>query len=168
MAARDILKNFAAFVDGRGYAGEVTSYTPPAITLATEDFRAGGMDAPIALDMGMEALTSSFVMSKYDFDVLGLFGVAEGSDVAFTVRGAIESYDGTVTAVVHTMRGKITGFDRGDWTPGQMAPLTVTMSLHYYKETIGGRITHEIDVINMIRIVNGKDRLAAQRAAMGL
>ncbi|MBL4929320.1 phage major tail tube protein [Fuscibacter oryzae] len=168
MAARDILKNFAAFVDGRGYAGEVQSYNPPAITLTTEAMRNGGMDAPIDLDMGMEGLTTSFVLSKYDYEVLALFGVAEGSDVPFTVRGAIESYDGTVKAVVQHMRGKIIGFDRGEWKPGQMAPLTINMSLHYYKETLDGRVTHEIDVINMIRIVGGKDRLAAQRAAMGL
>lgn len=168
MAARDILKNFAAFVDGRGYAGEVTEYNPPEIALATEDFRAGGMDGSIQLDMGLNVLTTSFNMSKYDFDVLALWGVAEGSDVAFTIRGALESYDGTVKAIVHTMRGKITTFARGTWTPGQMAPLTVTMALHYYKETLGGSVTHEIDIINMVRIVNGTDRLAQQRAAMGL
>lgn len=168
MAARDILKNYAAFVDGRGYAGEVTEYNPPDIALQTEDFRAGGMDGSVPLDMGLQGLTTSFVLSKYDFDVLGLWGVAEGSDVPFTIRAAIESYDGTVKPLVHVMRGKITTFARGTWTPGSMAGLTVTMGLHYYKETLGGQVTHEIDIINMIRIVNGTDRLAAQRAAMGL
>lgn len=56
MAARDILKNFNLFVDGRGYAGNVSEYTPPNLAVQTEDHRAGGMDAPIALDMGMEGL----------------------------------------------------------------------------------------------------------------
>lgn len=37
------------------------------------------MDAPIALDMGMEALEASFVLTAYDADVLALWGVAEGS-----------------------------------------------------------------------------------------
>lgn len=168
MAARDLLKNFACFVDGRGYAGEVTEYNSPDLTLVTEDFRGGGMDGPIPIDMGMEGLVASFVMSKYDLDVLTLWGIAQGANVPFTVRGAIESFDGAVKPVVHQMRGKITGIARGTWTPGGLAPMTITMGLAYYREEIDGVVASEIDFINMIRIVGGVDRLAAQRAAMGL
>ena len=41
------------------------------------------------------------------------------------------------------------------------------MAVRYYKLTIAGDDICEIDVDNMIRIVNGTDRLAAQRAALG-
>ena len=40
MAARNIIKQMTVAVDGRGYAGNVTEYTPPVLTLATEDHRA--------------------------------------------------------------------------------------------------------------------------------
>lgn len=168
MAADNILKNFNLFVDGRGYAGNIDEYNPPDLTLVTEDHRAGGMDAPITLDMGMEALEASFVLSDYDRDVLSLFGVAEGNTVPFVARGALESYDGTVTPVVHTMRGKITSLARGTWTPGTKAQLTVTIRLNYYKEEHGGTTVHEIDVENMVRTVNGTDRLAEIRDALGI
>lgn len=168
MAARDVLKNINLFVDGRGYAGQVASYTPPALTLVTDDHRAGGMDAPVTLDMGMEPLEVSFVLTAYDRDVLALFGVAEGNQVPFTARGALESYAGEVTAVQHQMRGKITSLDRGTWTAGEKANLTVTMRLDYYKETHGGQVIHEIDVKNMVRIINGVDRLAQIRSALGM
>lgn len=168
MAARDLLKNFAAFVDGRGYAGEVSEYNPPDLTLMVEDFRAGGMDAPLAVDMGMEGLEASLVFTKYDADVLQLFGVAEGTSVPLTVRGALESYDGTVKQVVHQMRGRITSLARGTWTPGSLAPLTVTMRLAYYREEVAGVVLNEIDIPNMVRVIAGVDRLAAQRAAMGI
>ena len=167
MAASDILKNFAIFVDGRGYAGECQSYTPPALAIQTEDFRAGGMDAPIRLDMGMEALECSFVLNQYSAEVLALFGVSEGSRVPFVGRGALESYDGTVKPVAHTMRGKITRMERAEWRAGQAAPLTISMALDYYKEEIAGVVISEIDVINMVRVVNGVDRQAAIRAAIG-
>lgn len=168
MAARDVLKNFNAYVDGKGYAGQVSSYTPPALTLVIDDHRAGGMDAPAALDMGMEAMEASVELTSYDRDILALFGVAEGNQVPFSVRGVLESYDGTTTAVRHDMRGKITSMDSGTWTPGEKGAMTVTFRLDYYKCTHGGQVVHEIDVQNMVRIINGVDRLAEQRAALGL
>lgn len=168
MAARDVLKNFAAWVDGKGYAGQVEEYNPPDLSLQVEDFRAGGMNAPIALDMGQEALETSIGLASYDADILALWGVAPGRSIPLTVRGAVESYDGTVGAVVHSMRGKITTMARGAWQAGQKPSLTITMRLDYYREERDGAVITEIDVINMVRIVGGVDQLAAQRAAMGL
>lgn len=168
MAARDVLKNLNLFVDGRGYAGQIDEYNPPDLSIQVEDYRGGGMDAPVALDMGQEGLETSFALIAYDADVLALWGVAEGETVPFTARGALESYDGTVKPVAHYMRGKIVTLARGTWAPGQKPSLTVTMRLDYYKEEHNGIVTHEIDVVNMVRVVNGVDRLAAQRAALGL
>ena len=168
MPARDVIKNINLFVDGRGYAGQIDEYNSPDLTLTTEDYRAGGMDGPIAIEMGQEPLETSFALIAYDADVLALWGVAEGETVPFTARGAMESFDGTVKSVIHRMRGKITSLARGTWAPGQKPALTVTMRLTYYEEVHNGVQTHEIDVENMIRIVNGNDRLAAQRAALGL
>ena len=168
MAARNIIKQMTVSVDGRGYAGNVTEYTPPVLTLATEEHRAGGMDAPITLDMGMEALETSFVLRSYDAEVLRQFGVSEGNSVPFVGRGAMQSYDGTWTGTVHTMRGKITSIDRGTWQPGQAAAMTVTMRLDYYREEHDGALVHEIDVENMVRTVNGTDFLADMRARLGV
>jgi hypothetical protein len=168
LIARNILKNLNLFLDGRGYAGQVTEYTAPDMTVATEDLRAGGMDAPLPIDQGMEALSASFVLAGYDADALALWSVSEGEKVALTIRAALESYDGTVTPVVHNMRCRILGIARGTWTPGQQSPLTFNVSVEYFKETHGDRVLYEIDVINMKRVVNGVDRLAAQRAALGL
>ncbi len=168
MAIRNILKNFNLFVDGRGYAGELGDYTPANPSVAAEEYRAGGMNAPIDIDMGQEKMTSSFVLRNYSADVLALWGVAPGRLIRVTARGALESEDGKVTPVVHNMRGKILTPDRGTWSPGQSASITVNMSLEAFKETIGGREVFDIDVINMKRIVGGVDHLAEQRAALGI
>lgn len=168
MAARNIIKQMTVSVDGRGYAGQVMEYTPPVLTLATEEHRAGGMDAPITLDMGMEALTTSFVLRAYDAEILRQFGVSEGNTVPFVGRGAMQSYDGTWRPTVHTMRGKVTSLDRGTWQPGQVASMTVNMALDYYREEHDGSLVHEIDPINMIRTVNGTDLMADLRAALGV
>lgn len=168
MAARDIRKNLNLFVDGRGYAGQVMEFTPPALALQVEDFRAGGMDVPIEIELGMEKLEASFVLSSYDRNVLSLFGVSPGLEVQITLREAIESFDGTVKAVVHNLRGKFRKLDPGTPKPGEIPMLTCEFAPTYYRLTHDGVTVHEIDAINMVRIINGVDRLAAQRAALGL
>ncbi|BDA14024.1 phage major tail tube protein [Aeromonas caviae] len=168
MAARDIRKNFNAFVDGRGYAGQVDEFNAPKLTLQTEEFRAGGMDVPIDVTMGMEKMATDFSLMAYDRNVLALFGVTEGARVPLVLREQLESFDGTTTAVVHTMRGKITELDSGTSKPGSLTPLKVTMSLTYYKMQHGDQVVHEIDAENMVRIINGVDILAAARNALGI
>ena len=82
------LRNFQLSVDGVGYAGRVTELTLPTLTIATEEYRAGGLDAPVEIDMGMEALTASFTLAEYDLDVLKRFGLYNQNDVEVTARGA--------------------------------------------------------------------------------
>lgn len=168
MATRDVRKNLNLFVDGRGYAGQIEDFNAPKLTLKTEEFRAGGMDTPVDISMGMEKLTTDFSLKAYDANVLALFGVAEGSVVPFVAREALESFDGTVKAVVHTMRGKITEIDPGTSKAGEAPALKITMTLEYYKLTHNAIIVHEIDVPNMVRIVNGVDVLEAFRLALGI
>ena len=168
MAARDVRKNVHLSVDGRGYAGQLDDFNPPKLTLQTEEFRAGGMDMPIDVTMGMEKLVTDFGLKAYDRDVLSLFGVAQGASVPLIAREALESFDGTVKTVIHTMRGKITEMDPGTSKPGELPVLKVTMSLVYYKQQHGDKVIHEIDAENMIRVINGVDALAGIRAALGI
>lgn len=168
MAARDVRKNFTLSMNGKGYAGDLEEFNAPKLTLKTEEFRAGGMNAPILLDMGMEAMDTDFSLKSYSADVLALFGIAEGSTVPLIAKEVLESADGTVTAVTHTIYGKITEMDPGTSKPGDLATLKITMNLRYYKLEHGSRVIHEVDIINMIHMVDGVDVLASQRAALGL
>lgn len=168
MAARDVIKNINLFVDGRGYAGQIDDFNPPKLSLQTEEFRGGGMDGPIDLEMGMEKLVTDFSLISYDRDVLSLWGVRKGATVPFVAREALESFDGTVTPVKHTMRGKIIEHDPGSHKPGTAPKLKTSMSLTYYKLEHGGRLVHEIDVENMVRTIDGVDVLAEIRRALGM
>lgn len=168
MAARDVRKNLNLFVDGRGYAGQVEEFNAPKLALVTEEFRAGGMDAPVEITMGIEKLEADFSLISYDRAVLRTWGVAEGASVPFVAREALESFDGTITAVIHTMRGKIKEIDPGTSKAGDKPMLKISLALTYYKLQHGGETVIEIDVENMVRAINGVDALASQRAALGL
>jgi P2 family phage contractile tail tube protein len=168
MAASDVRKNLNCFVDGRGHAGEVEEFNAPKMAIKVEEFRAGGMNAPIDLDMGMEKLEADFSLVKYSADVLALFGMAAGNSVPLVFREALESHDGTVTPVVHTMLGRIREVDPGTSKAGDKPSLKFSLTLTYYKLQHGARVLQEIDVVNMVHVIDGVDRLAAQRAALGI
>jgi P2 family phage contractile tail tube protein len=167
-AANNILKNFAVSIDGKGFAGNAKEIQLPALTLAGEDFRAGGMDAPIFIEMGQEKLEASITLSSFDILALAQWGVGEGYSVPVVARGALESLDGTVQQVVVAMRGKVVSFEPSAWTPGAEATLKFSLNLTTYRYEQNGQIIHDIDVPNMKRVIGSVDRLAEQRAALGL
>lgn len=166
--ASKILKNFNLYVDGRGYAGVCDELQLPNLAIVVEDFRAGGMDSSVAVEMGQEKLEAKFVLSGYEENVLLLWGIGQGQTVPLVARGALESLDGTVTPVVVYMTGTIRSMEPGAWKAGEKSTLSFTMDLRSYKYTQAGKTINEIDVPNMVRIVNGVDRLAAQRNAIGI
>lgn len=168
MAARNVLKNLNLFVNGQGYAGQIEQYNPPKQTLKTEEFMAGGMFAPEEITMAMEKMETDFTVISYDAALLTQFGVVENAQSSLTVRGFLESFDGSTSAVVQNIRGKIKTIDRGTWEPGKKSPLKIEMSVTYFKETRDGVVITEIDVQNMIFIVGGVDMLASARAALGI
>ncbi|SMG67253.1 phage major tail tube protein [methanotrophic bacterial endosymbiont of Bathymodiolus sp.] len=164
----DILKNMSLFVDGRGYAGNVEELNLPKLAMKTEEFRAGGMDAPVEVEMGMEKLECDFMLTRVDKDLLKIFGLAPGNTVPLTIRGALVSDDGTQTPVAVNLQGTLREIDWGNWKAGEKASLKCAVALRYYKLTHGGEVVHEIDIPNMVRIIGGVDQLATTRDALGL
>lgn len=164
---RDVIKNWNVFVDGKGYAGQADEVNPPKLALKMEEFRAGGMNVPKEINMGLDKLEADFSLIAFDRLVLSKFGVAVGQTIPFVIRQALESDDGTVTAVAYTMRGRVKGIDPGTLKAGEKATLKVSLAVDYFKLDHGGTVVQEIDVDNMVHIVNGVDVLAAQRAAIG-
>jgi P2 family phage contractile tail tube protein len=164
----ETLNNMALYVDGRGFAGRAPEVSPPKLKIKTEDYRAGGMDAPVKVDQGMEGLQAAFTMGSVERDVLKFFGLADNSAFNATFRGAFRDTRGKVKSVALIMRGMLSEFDPGSWKPGSTSELKYTVDLLYYKAEIDGAVICEIDVLNMIRIIDGVDQLADVRKALGM
>lgn len=168
MSLPKTLRNFSLYVDGRGYAGRVTELNPPTLSVMTEEYRAGGMDAPAEIDMGMEALEMEFTLAEYDPEVLKLFGLVNQNQVRATIRGALMANGEAATPIVYNVTGHIKEHDPGSMASGEITEAAFTLGLRYYKLTIGGSVVHEIDVENMTRIINGVDQLVSIRTAIGI
>ncbi|GLS27370.1 phage major tail tube protein [Marinibactrum halimedae] len=162
-----VLKNFNLFVDGNGFAGLVEQVTLPKLSLKMSDIYNGGMDAPIDLEMGMDKLECSFSLSEYNADIIKQFGLRNGAQVSLTMRGGLDAENGVVPVIVK-LTGAWKDLDMGSWKPGEKAPLNANVTLRYYKLTIGTEDLVEVDVVNMVRVIDGVDQLAEMRTAIGL
>lgn len=163
------LKNMNLFNDGVSYIGLVPEVTLPKLTRSMEEYRAGGMDSPIKVDMGGEAMELEWKAGGIIVHAIRQYGATTHDAVMLRFAGAYQSDDsGAVMPVEVVVRGRHEEIDMGSAKPGDDTEHTVKTTLSYYKLVINGRTEIEIDVLNMIFIVNGVDRLAAQRAAVGL
>jgi len=164
----ETLANMNLFADGVSFQGDVPSLTLPKLTLKTEEHRAGGMDVPVELDMGMEKQEAGFTTTGVRRESLKFFGLADGTSFNGVFRGAFKGLKGKVTPVIVTLRGLLKEIDMGDWKAGDKAEIKHNVALTYYKLEVDGRLIYEIDALGMKRVINGVDQLAAQRSALGL
>ncbi len=166
---RQVLTNFNLFVDGKGYAGKVKEIELAKLKPKLLDYLAGGMAAEIQVPLGMvEPMEMNFTLMAYDLESVKHFGLVCGSPVSMTARGAVCVDDGSTKSVTISMRGNLTEFDPGTWKAGDEANIKVSVSLVYYRLDQAGQPLAEIDVENMVAIIDGRDQLAATRAALGI
>ncbi|WP_319778453.1 phage major tail tube protein [Maridesulfovibrio sp.] len=161
------LKKFTAWVSGESYLGKVPELEPPKLSLKTEEYRSGGMDVPVEIDMGMEKLEATATFAEYSPELFEKFGIVEGEDVSITFRGAIRA-NAEADAVILEMRGRLRELDPGTWKAGDDSTLKVAIAIRYYKVTIAGSEVVEIDPVNIIRKIGGVDQLETERSALGI
>lgn len=169
MALPKKLKYLNLFNDGNSYLGLVSSLTLPKLTRKLENYRGGGMSGSVAVDFGLDddALTLEWSIGGLDELVLQQWGST--SDIPLRFAGSLQRDDtGDVSAVEVMMRGRHKEFNFGEYKQGEDTETKVTTQCTYFKLTIDGKELIEIDTVNMVEIVNGVDRLAEHRTALGL
>ena len=165
------LKNMNLFNEGESYLGEIKTVVLPKLTRKMEDYRGGGMNAPIKVDMGMgdDGLVLESTFGGLDLLTLRQFGLEKVDGVYMRFAGAYQRDDtGEVDAVEVVVRGRHEEIDGGDSEPGEDTEHKVVTNCAYYKLTVNGKVEIEIDVLGFKEVVDGKDRLEAQRKAIGL
>ena len=161
-----ILKNFNLIIEGVGYAGRVDDLTLPKLTLKTEEYQLGGLDAPIPMDMGLEKLECEFTLLEYDIEVIKHFGLSTARDstahlTKLKFKGGLTNEGGLVVPINIELSGSWQSLDFGTWKVGDKSTLKVKIYVRYYKLTIDTEALIEIDIDNMTRNINGIEQLAA-------
>ena len=171
MALPRKLKNQNLFNDGTSYVGQIASVTLPKLGRKMEGWRGGGMNGPVKTDFGLsdDGIQLEWTLGGLDPIVLGQFGITNASGVQLRFAGAYQRDDtAEISAVEVVVRGRHELIDPGESKTGEDTEHSVTTTCTYYKLTIDGQVVIEIDLLNMVEKVNGQDRLAEQRRAIGL
>lgn len=162
------LYNMNAFIDGISFNADITSVTLPKMAIKTVDHQAGGMDAPVEMDQGMEKMEASFAGKGVRTEALKFFGLSDQTAFNGVFRGSFKGQRGATTAVIATIRGMLKEVDAGDWKPGDAGEFKYSVACSYYKLEVAGRLMFEIDPVNCVRVINGVDQLASVRRDLGL
>ena len=163
------IKNFTTFVDGQNCVGEMPEVTLPKLARKMDDYRSGGMSAPVKADYGMEGMEAELTAAGYMKELFTSWGTLRHDGVMLRFAGALQGDDSeSVDSLEVVMRGRFSEIDPGTAKPGEATAIKYKAPLSYYKLSINGETLIEIDAVNMIEMVNGVDRLAETRAALGM
>ncbi|MDP2127235.1 MAG: phage major tail tube protein [Pseudohongiella sp.] len=169
MALPKKLKDFNLFGDGNNWQGQIPQLTLPELARNMEEYRGGGMDGPVELDMGQNLIEFSWTAAGIIADLFNNYGthIHDASLLRFT--GSYESDEtGEVTAVEVVVRGRHKTIGMGDVEAGGQNQIETTTTCSYYKLTVDGVEIIEMDLPGMVFRVRGTDRLAERRRALGV
>lgn len=163
------LKKFATFMDGVSFVGETEEVTLPTLKRKMEEHRGGGMPGPIKIDLGQDAIEMEWKAAGFIVEQYKAYGAVKHDKVLIRFAGGIQSDDDdTVQSVEVTVRGRAEEINPGSAKAGDKTQQTMKLTCSYYKLAVDGATIIEIDMVNMIETINGEDRMAAWRAALGI
>lgn len=171
MALPRKFKHMNIFNDGQNYMGIAEEVTLPKLTRKLETYRGGGMNGSAQIDMGLDdgALDMEITLGGMEAQIYRQWGIETIDGVQLRFHGSIQRDDiGEVHAVEMVVRGRYSEIDSGNVKEGDNSQTKLSVKPTYFRLEINGEKLIEIDIINMIEIVGGVDRMAAHRAALGL
>lgn len=170
MALPQKIKHINLFNDGNMYLAQVTSFTPATLTRKLEAYRGGGMSGSVKVDHGLDddALKVSFVIGGHEQQALKQMGGLPDA-VPLRFMGSLQDEStGQYKSLEIVVRGRIMDREPGEYKTGEDSSTTINMACTYYKEVLDGEVLVEIDLMNMVEIFGGVDRLERARKAIGL
>ena len=170
MALPKKLKMMDLFNEGNSYLGQTGEVTIPKLVRKFEDWRGGGMNGKVKIDMGLGDDISEFNWKLGGIDelVIEQWGAATVSAHMLRFAGSYQRDDtGEAKSVEIVVRGRHEEIDFGNQKAGDDTEKTIKTIWSYYKLSIDGVVKVEIDIPNMIEIVNGVDLLEKHRANIG-
>jgi len=163
------LKDFNLFGDGNSWQGQIPELTIPELARTMEEYRAGGMDGKLEIDLGQEAIMFEWQAAGWVDGIVDHYGAWNHDAALLRFTGSYESDEtGAGRAIEIVVRGRHKTIAMGDAKGGESNQIQVTTSCSYYKLSVDDQEVLEIDIPGNVFKVNGSDRLADRRARLGI
>lgn len=170
MALPKKLKMMDLFNEGESYLGQTGEITIPKLVRKLEDWRGGGMNGNVKIDLGLgdDITEFNWKLGGIDDLIIEQWGAPTVSANMLRFAGSYQRDDtGETTAVEIVVRGRHEEIDFGNQKAGDDTETSVKTIWSYYKLSIDNVVKVEIDIPNMIEMVNGVDLNAKHRANIG-
>lgn len=171
MALPRKVKYLNLFNDGINWIGIVESVTLPKLTQKFEKYRGGGMPGSVDISLGLDdgALDTEFTIGGTEALLFKQMSAVKADGVMLRFTESLQRDDtAEIQALELVVRGRHKELDSGEHKQGDSSTTKVSSTNTYAKLTINGEVIYEVDLINMIHIVDGKDLLEEHRAAIGV
>jgi len=171
MALPKKLKLMNLYNEGNSYLGQTGEVTLPKLGRKFENWRGGGMNGNVKVDMGLsdDAIEMTWKLGGIDPLILKQFGAQTIGALGLRYAGSYQKDDSSEeTAVEIVIRGRHEEIDFGNAKAGDDTETTIKTIWSYYKLTIDGEVVIEIDIPGCKEIVNGVDLLEKHRQNIGL
>jgi len=161
--------NANVYIDGNNFLGKAREVRLPTVSVQKTEHRPLGTFATIALPQGIERMEIGIIFETFNADAFKRTNPF--SAVNLTIRAVQQEYDAHGNLVTNKQvrvyaKGSFRSAELGNVTAQESGTRTLTFDLNYYKLEIAGQVIHEIDPLNSIYIVNGKDLLATARTML--
>ncbi|MBV6571778.1 phage major tail tube protein [Acinetobacter baumannii] len=170
MALPKKLKLMDLFNEGVSYFGQTGEVTIPKLARKLENWRGGGMDGNVKVDLGFGDDITNFQWKLGGVDplILEQFGASTVSAHMLRFAGSYQRDDtGEIDAYEIVVRGRHEELDFGNQKAGDDTETTIKTIWSYYKLSINGVVYIEIDIPSNKFIVKGVDRSAEHMKAIG-
>lgn len=171
MALPKKLKLANLFNEGNSYLGQTGEVTLPKLTRKLENWRGGGMNGNVKVDLGLgdDVNEFSWKLGGIDKLVLQQWGAATVAAYGLRFAGSYQRDDtGETDAVEIIIRGRHEEIDFGNAKAGDDTETTIKTIWSYYKLSINGETVIEIDIPGCKEVVNGVDLMEKHRKNIGL
>ncbi|MGC0017094.1 phage major tail tube protein, partial [Ralstonia pseudosolanacearum] len=114
MALPRKLKHFNVFADGVSYAGECEEVTLPKLARKLDQYRAGGMNGPIDIDLGNEKLEIETTYGGPMREIIKQYGITTVAGAMIRFAGSYQREDSSEPDSMEIIvRGRHTEIDFG-------------------------------------------------------
>lgn len=168
MRLPSILKHFNFFADGNNYIGIVEEIEPGEIARKMEEYRGGGMNVPIDIDMGLEKLKMSVTMGGFEAEMMRHMGACRHDTLKARFVGSLAADDSCDAVPLEIeVNGRLQEVKLPKAKSGEVDKHKYELTLSYLRILHNGTEVCEIDVINMVEKWYGKDRLEEHKRNIG-